>query len=132
MRYNTYHKVLVIAAPVALAVICCFAAVFILKHFTFPPCFSWYFLHIHCPGCGATRSVYALTQGNVLLAMRQNIAIPVFIVLAVLYYLEFALKVWGISFKIPFIHNIKFILSLLAIWFVYAVVRNFVPAIAPI
>lgn len=132
MRYKTYQKVLVIAVPVALLIILYSAAVFVLKHFTLPTCPSAYFFHIYCPGCGATRSIAALTQGNILLAMRQNLSIPVMIILVILYYLEFALKVWGINFRLPFLYNMKFMAVLLSVWFVYSVIRNFIPSIAPI
>ena len=108
------------------------AAKLILAHFTFPTCPSVRYLHIYCPGCGSTRAVEALLRGNILLALRQNISVPVLTVIAALYYLEFALKVFGVRFRIPPLHNLKFMVFLLVLWFAYFVVRNFIPAIAPI
>ncbi len=37
-----------------------------------PPCPTWRFLGVHCPGCGSTRSVHHLLNGNVSAALRHN------------------------------------------------------------
>ena len=49
-----------------------------------------------------------------------------------LYHIEFALKIFGVRFRIPPLHNLKFMVFLLVLWFAYFVLRNFIPAIAPI
>ena len=130
--YQRWQKVLVIVAPFAVLAICALIAWFVLHYVTLWPCPSYTLMHIYCPGCGSTRAVGALMHGDVLLSLRQNPAIVVMLLLAVLYYLEFALKVWGVRFRIPLLHNMKFIAALLVLWVAYAVVRNFVPAVAPI
>lgn len=130
--YQRWQKVLVIVAPFAVLAVCALIAWFVLHYVTLLPCPSYTLLHIYCPGCGSTRAVGALMHGDVLLSLRQNPAIVVMLLLAVLYYLEFALKVWGVRFRIPLLHNMKFIAALLVLWVAYAVVRNFVPAVAPI
>ena len=130
--YQRWQKVLVIVAPFAVFAICALIAWFVLRYVTLWPCPSYTLLHIYCPGCGSTRAVGALMHGDVLLSLRQNPAIVVMLLLAALYYLEFALKVWGVRFRIPPLHNWKFIAALLVLWVAYAVVRNFVPAVAPI
>ena len=130
--YQRWQKVLVIVAPFAVLAVCALIAWFVLHYVTLWPCPSYTLLHIYCPGCGSTRAVGALMHGDVLLSLRQNPAIVVMLLLAVLYYLEFALKVWGVRFRIPLLHNMKFIAALLVLWVAYAVVRNFVPAVAPI
>ena len=132
MKYKTVHKVLVVAAPFAVLGLLVLTARFALTHFTFPECPSVRFLHIYCPGCGSTRAVRALLSGNILLALRQNISVPVLTVLALLYYLEFALKNFGVRFRIPLLHNLKFMVFLLVLWFAYFAARNFIPAIAPV
>ena len=96
------------------------------------PCPSYTFFGIYCPGCGTTRAVKALLGGDILLAIRQNAAIPALILLAALYYLEFALKIFGVRFRIPPLHNVKFMVILLVLWLAYFILRNFIPAIAPI
>ena len=130
--YQRWQKVLVIVAPFAVLAVCALIAWFVLHYVPLLPCPSYTLLHIYCPGCGSTRAVGALMHGDVLLSLRQNPAIVVMLLLAVLYYLEFALKVWGVRFRIPLLHNMKFIAALLVLWVAYAVVRNFVPAVAPI
>ncbi len=132
MQYKRWQKALVIIAPFAAAAVCGAAAYLILRYVTLWPCPSLTLLHIYCPGCGSTRAVAALLHGDLLLALRQNSVIPVMLLMAVLYYLEFALKVWGVRFHFPVIHNKVFITALFVCWLIYAVVRNFVPAIAPI
>ena len=132
MQYKRWQKALVIIAPFAAAAVCGAAAYLILRYVTLWPCPSLTLLHIYCPGCGSTRAVAALLHGDLLLALRQNSVIPVMLLMAVLYYLEFALKVWGVRFRFPVIHNKVFITALFVCWLIYAVVRNFVPAIAPI
>ena len=130
--YQRWQKMLVIVAPFAVLAVCALIAWFVLHYVTLLPCPSYTLLHIYCPGCGSTRAVGALMHGDVLLSLRQNPAIVVMLLLAVLYYLEFALRVWGVRFRIPLLHNMKFIAALLVLWVAYAVVRNFVPAVAPI
>ena len=132
MQYKRWQKALVIIAPFAAAAVCGAAAYLILRYVTLWPCPSLTLLHIYCPGGGSTRAVAALLHGDLLLALRQNSVIPVMLLMAVLYYLEFALKVWGVRFRFPVIHNKVFITALFVCWLIYAVVRNFVPAIAPI
>lgn len=132
MQYKRWQKALVIIAPFAAAAVCGAAAYLILRYVTLWPCPSLTLLHIYCPGCGSTRAVAALLHGDLLLALRQNSVIPVMLLMAVLYYLEYALKVWGVRFRFPVIHNKVFITALFVCWLIYAVVRNFVPAIAPI
>ena len=109
MQYKRWQKALVIIAPFAAAAVCGAAAYLILRYVTLWPCPSLTLLHIYCPGCGSTRAVAALLHGDLLLALRQNSVIPVMLLMAVLYYLEFALKVWGVRFRFPVIHNKVFI-----------------------
>lgn len=132
MRYQRHHKILVVVLPVAGVLTLYAVARFILGHVQLWPCPSYTLLHILCPGCGATRAVQALLHGNVLLALRQNLSVPVMIVLACLYYLEFAFTVFGKKLRIPLLHSRAFVISLFVVWILYAVARNFIPALAPL
>ena len=132
MQYKRWQKALVIIAPFAAAAVCGAAAYLILRYVTLWPCPSLTLLHIYCPGCGSTRAAAALLHGDILLALRQNPVIPVGLLLLLLYYLEYALSVWDVHFRIPLLHNKYFIAALFALWLIFAVVRNFVPALAPV
>jgi hypothetical protein len=45
-----------------------------------PPCPTWRFLGIYCPGCGSTRAAHQLVNGRLLLALRYN---PLWLLLGV-------------------------------------------------
>src|SRR5699024_3622710 len=42
-----------------------------------PLCPVYHLTGLHCPGCGAIRSVHALIDGDVLLALRNNVLIVI-------------------------------------------------------
>ena len=84
-----------------------------------------------CPSCGNTRCVQALLEGNLPLALRSNITIPFLLVLIVALYLENILALTGRHIHIlPRRHIVWYII--LALFFLYYIARNFIPAIAPI
>lgn len=58
------------AAAAALAILYCHEP---LKTAWLPKCPLYVLTHLHCPGCGATRAVYALLHGDWLTAFRNNI-----------------------------------------------------------
>lgn len=67
-------RALRVAAPLAIAA----AAAFVLFHFP-PTQYSFYpqcpidrYFHLRCPGCGTTRALAALLQGNIREALRLN------------------------------------------------------------
>lgn len=75
------------AAPVAVVLL---VAGILLR---FPPAqYSFYpvcpvheFLHLQCPGCGATRAVAALLRGNITEAMRFNALVTLVLPIAAVY-----------------------------------------------
>ena len=87
---------------------------------------------MYCAGCGETRAVNALLEGNVLLALRQNALIIIALLVAIILYIETILKVvFEKKFK-SLILNYKFMWTFLGFLFVYSILRNFIPQIAPI
>ena len=132
MRYKTYHKVLVFAVPAISLAYLCAIAYFALKNFSFWPCPYYTYMHVYCPGCGMTRAVTALMRGDILMSLRQNVLALFGIVVALMFYIELVLKVFGRDFKFPLIHSLKFWMIVIAFIFAFTVARNFVPEIAPV
>jgi Protein of unknown function (DUF2752) len=92
-------------------------------HGFYPVCLFHSLTGLNCPGCGATRALYALLHGKVRLAVKDN---ALFMVLVV------ALAVWGARLAVRKMRNqpatfqvpAKFLWTFLAIAFFFAVVRN--------
>ena len=132
MQYKTYHKVLVFVIPIASLAVLGLLAALILGNFTLWECPVHKLFHIWCPSCGVTRALTALMHGDILLALRQNAVVIAAIIIALAWYIELILKVFGKNVRFPLIHNPLFYYILLALWLAYAVARNFIPEIAPI
>lgn len=91
----------------------------------FPPCPSYTYLDIYCPGCGNTRSVQHLLKGDILGSIRFN-PVPVLgIIFAVLAYIELTTYVFGKHKKV-FPRRRTFWWTLVVISSIYFVVRNFI------
>ena len=117
-KYKAYHKILVCISPFILFAILYFTARFVIENCTLPPCFTYYAFGIQCPGCGITRSIIALVNGDILLSIRQNVYVLLIIVIGLMFYIEFALKIfvvprsgliitktvvdWNSPFQLPF------------------------------
>lgn len=96
-----------------------------------PPC-MWYTLYgICCPGCGMTRAMLAILDGNVLLSLRENAFFVFCMIAIVLVYLQCVFRVF--SRKVCFFSkNILFWVMVAIAFIMYVVLRNFIPEIAPI
>ncbi len=130
--YSKKEKILYTLLPFCVIFAGYFAAKFFAQYVQyFPPCPSYTLLHIICPGCGLTRSVLALLDGDILLSLRQNPLLITGIAGFSLMYVDFLLKVWGK--KLPFdIYNNKAAWVVIALIALFTVARNIFPILAPI
>lgn len=118
--------------PLIAVVILYLLARFVSQNITLPPCLFFEITGLYCPGCGETRAVNALLDGNILLSLRQNVLVIGFLVVSAIIYIETVLKiVFEKEFK-SLIINYKFLWIFLSFLLVYSVARNFIPQIAPV
>jgi Protein of unknown function (DUF2752) len=93
----------------------------------YPSCPVYTMLHLYCPGCGGTRALAALLQGQFAQAVHFN---PVFVGLLPFLLVFLALSYWRAiysdKFQWPAISD-SWLKLLLALIFVFTVVRNLSP-----
>lgn len=96
-----------------------------------PPCLAWAALRKYCPGCGGTRAVRYLVQMDLFSSVRCHPAPLLGVTLLILWWLELILKQFGKEKKIiP--RSGWFWYSVLGMFLLWCVLRNFIPALAPI
>lgn len=113
------------------------AAVLVLKDFILglkrylPDCTFNTVTGYLCPGCGNTRSLTYLLNGDILSALRCNVTIPFLGMLLVLLYIENAAAIAGKDVKL--LPRNSFVWAgVIVLFFAYFTARNFIPNIAPI
>ena len=94
------------------------------------PCRLYYLTEIYCPACGGTRSAEAFLRGDIPGSLRYNIAVVFFGMLGIALYIEFVLKIFNVNIKLVPRSNV-FVLTVLALFMIYFVVRNFIPFLVP-
>ncbi|MBQ8859779.1 MAG: DUF2752 domain-containing protein [Ruminococcus sp.] len=131
-KFNKTQKIIFALLPLLLIPTVYFAGKFLSNYtYLFPPCMSYTLFHFNCPGCGMTRSVLALLQGDILLSLRQNICVVGGILVCVWLYVEYVFFLF--SKKPPFtILKTKFLWALLIFLGIYTALRNIFPVLAPI
>jgi len=94
------------------------------------PCPIKMFLNINCPGCGCTRCIYSLLNGNLIKALKYNAAAVFLVILAFLRWIEKIFSLFGKAIKlIPRSNAFTYIASGTAV--AYFILRNLIPEIAP-
>lgn len=95
------------------------------------PCPVRFLTGIYCIGCGGTRCITALLHGKFLLAVRQNFIVFSGVIFMSLIWIQNIFSLSGRKIKlIP--ENRTFYIAVSGIFLIYAVVRNFIPEIAPV
>jgi hypothetical protein len=113
-------------AVLGFAILCALAVVFFFNPATngfYPVCQFHELTGLNCPGCGATRSLYALLHGHLKLALKDN-ALFIFSLAAFL--------VWSVNFTLRKLRNQraavhlppKVLWAFLAAAVVFTVLRN--------
>jgi hypothetical protein len=113
-------------AVLAFAILCALAVVFFFNPSAngfYPVCQFHRLTGLNCPGCGATRALYALLHGNFLIAMKNN---------ALFVFSLAALAVWSACFAFRKMQNPNATLNLppgvlwtfLAVAIVFTILRN--------
>ncbi len=126
-------NIIVSLLPILLIPLFLFAVDFYRRNLSFIAviCPFRFFLGIYCLGCGGTHSIYAIASGHFLQALKYNPLVFTVFVLAVLYWLENILAVFGKRVKI-FPVNRKFYLTVSGILIVFFILRIFLPILAPL
>lgn len=92
-------------------------------HAFYPACQFHQLTGLNCPGCGATRAMYALLHGNFLQAVKDNALLVTALTGAAGWLVYAAIKkMRGKAAAIP--RSAKFLWGLLAVAAIFAVVRN--------
>lgn len=97
----------------------------ILKKYSIP-CPVNFFTGIYCIGCGGTRCIEALLKGKILLAIKQNLIVFSGVTFLTVFWIQL------VTGKKLIPENRIFYITVTGILIIYAVIRNFVPEIAPV
>ncbi len=120
-----------IAVPIMALVLLALRDIVIGLAKSLPPCTFHKVTGYWCTGCGNTRSCIALLHGHIWTAIRNNATMPFLSLLLCLLYAENLAAVFGKDIKLlP--RKTWIWMIVIGLFFAYFIVRNFVPALAPI
>ncbi|MDE5765091.1 MAG: DUF2752 domain-containing protein [Ruminococcus sp.] len=128
---KSYKKATAVLTPVAVILIYIFSDRIMSLAPYLGGCIFHSLTGIWCPGCGNTRSISAMFEFDFMLALRNNALIPFLSLCLLCFYLELIADISGRKIKIlP--RKIWIWCIVIVIFAVYYVMRNFIPAIAPV
>ena len=125
MKKSIYLKILTIGIPIVIAI------AFILKDsivwlmYLLPSCLFYQRFHLYCPACGNTRSILALSRGDIISSLRYNIVPTLLLITSIGAYVELASFSFGKHLCI-FPRNKKFYITSMILFFIYFIFRNFI------
>lgn len=132
LRHHVLYRIIVIAAPFVAALALWFCAPMLIAFGkALPSCPVNTLCGLYCPGCGITRSIVALYEGDILLSLRSNITPYVAAVLLIMLYFDWVAHAFGKRLK-TFIHSGKIMAIIGAALLIWLTVRNFFPSLCPI
>jgi hypothetical protein len=124
------NKIIVAAVPpavVLLALVFRGLAPYIIE--VMPPCRLYATFGLMCPGCGGTRSVQALVQGDILTSLRLNPLVGFAALLGASFYAERVAALFGRKIHlIP--RSMVFLWVTMGMFAVFYVARHFMPFFA--
>ena len=129
---NAVHKILIILATVAVPRLALPAV--ILRKYIFalteslPECWINKTTGLLCPACGNTRSIKALLSGHIIKSAGYNITPLVLCVIGIMFYIELVTLCAGRHFAV-FPRSNKFVVALIAVLFLYYILRNVFPVL---
>ena len=131
LRHKLIYRIIVIAAPfVAALVLWICAPLLIAFGKALPSCPINTLSGLYCPGCGMTRSIVALYDGDILLSLRSNVTTYVAAVLLIMLYAEWVAHAFGKQVN-TFIHNGKIMAVIGTVLLIWLIIRNFFPSLCP-
>ena len=96
-----------------------------------PPCPARLCYQIYCPGCGGSHCIYDITQGRFLTALRDNAMVCAGLLWVLLFWMQNVFRALGKKIRlVPASRG--FYLAAAGTALVYCVLRNFIPALAPV
>lgn len=118
---------LTVNAVVGIAVLITFFLMILQRLDVIPnmPCAVHDLLHVYCPGCGGTRAIFALLQGQILTSLYYNPAIVLGVLLALYYEIGVFMTLVKKNGKPYFCTNLTFVVIYLLIVGIFAIVRNY-------
>lgn len=131
IKKNRINKVLVIIVPILLI----FALIFLKDYIvllaqSFPACPFRTLSGYYCPGCGNTRSILHLLDGDIVGALQYNIVPIILLVILILLYIEWV-SIAFLKHKKILPRNNAFWITFVSVVMVYLIFRNFIPALIP-